>query len=485
MLAALGGIWRLVGGLQAAVISRDGIAYLESARQFAAGDLAAFQRHTAPGFPLLVSLFGRVTGVGEEQALVVAAFCGALSVVGVGLLGVRFGGRRAAILAAALAAFLPLLVELGGEVLSEPLLLATLPWTLWALARLAGPRSAVAGAGWGLLGGVLGGLGYLARPEGILVLVAGAGVLLWPRGDVSWRRRLADLAWLTWPALLIVVAFMVAIREEAVLGGSQGGVWKLTLKRNLGYHLGQWTPGQGAANLGEQLRRLGQALLPALGLLPALVWAWLERRSGVPCESGEDAQERRFLQRLLWATAGALLVAYVAIRPDRRYAAPLALLSIPLLASVGGRWLSRSGQSSGQSAGLGTRRWALVLVPLLIASGVLGLRPRRAAKAGYREAGRVLAERGARRVLAHDSRAAHYAQAQALELIWLVPQEPRSAEAIARAAREQRADSLVLVEESALDRERVAALEGLLGVSAARVEVPGALPLRVFWLGEP
>jgi 4-amino-4-deoxy-L-arabinose transferase-like glycosyltransferase len=462
------------------VITRDGIAYLETARQFAAGDPMAFQRHTAPGFPLVVSVFGRGFGVGEPQALVVAALCGALAIVGVALLAFRLGGRRAAILAAVLTAFLPLLVELGGEVLSEPLLLATIPWTLWALARLAGPRSAWAGAGWGALAGVLGGLGYLARPEGILVLVAGGGLLLIGRRGVPWRRRLADLAWLSWPALLVVVAFMVAIRSESVLGGSQGGAWKLTLKRNLGYHLGQWTLGMGAANLSEQLRRLGQALWPALGLAPALVWLWRRPAAGEAAEAEEEVQTARALvRRLLWGSGAALLTAYVAIRPDRRYAAPLALLAIPLLASAGARWLE------GTESGARSRRWAVVLVPLLAASLGLGLEPRRAAKAGYREAGRVLAEHGASRVLAHDSRAAFYARAQALELIWLVPQEPRSPEAIVEAAQRERADSLVLVEEDAEDRARVAAVSRLLGTPGQRVEVSGAVPLRVFWLGQP
>jgi len=480
-LALAGGVWRLVGGLRASVISRDGIAYLETARQFAAGDPAAFQRHTAPGFPLLIAALGRLTGVSEAQALALAAPCGALSVIGVALLAQRLAGRRAALLAAWLAAFLPLLVELGGEVLSEPLFLATLPWTLWALARLGGPRSARGGAAWGLLAGALGGLGYLARPEGVLVLVAGGGLLLWPRPGVPWRRRAADLAWLSWPALLIVVGFMVAIRSESVLGGSQGGAWKLTLKRNLGYHLGEWTLAAGAANLGEQLRRLGQALWPALGLAPALVWFVGKRAEDPPQESreGQDAPDPRLVGRLLCGTGAALLTAYVLIRPDRRYAAPLALLAIPLLAALGSRWLSEA------KAARGYQRWAVLLVPLLGASLALGVRPRRAPKASYREAGRVLAERGAQRVLAHDSRAAFYARAQALELIWLVPDEPRSPEAIARAARTERADALVLVEEDEADRARTARVGELLGQPGQSVQAPGGVPLRVFWLGRP
>ena len=489
-LALAGGAWRLLGGLRAAVISRDGIAYLETARQFAAGDLAAFQRHTAPGFPLLVALVGRVTGVGEAQALALAALCGALSVVGAALLAERLAGRRAALLAAALTAFLPLLVELGGEVLSEPLLLATLPWTLWALARLGGPRSAREGAAWGLVAGALGGLGYLARPEGVLILVAGAGVLLCLRPGVLWRRRLADLAWLSWPALLIVVGFMVAIRSESVLGGSQGGAWKLTLKRNLGHHLGAWTLAGGASNLGEQLRRLGQALWPALGLLPALVWSargGLRRAQGEPLGAGASAPQRELtgllLRRLLWATGAALLTAYVLIRPDRRYAAPLALVVIPLLAAAGARWLEE-GQAAREIARR-RRRWAVVLIPLLGASLALGVRPRRAAKASYREAGRLLAERGARRVLAHDSRVAYYARARALELIWLVPEEPRAPAAIVRAAQVERADALVLVEEDVADRARVARVGELLSQPGQKVQARGAVPLRLFWLERP
>lgn len=478
------------------MISRDGIAYLETARQFAAGDLVAFQRHTAPGFPLLVSLVGRVSGVGEDQAIAVAALCGVASVLATALLCHRLAGPSAARLGACLAAFLPLLAELGGEVLSEPLFLATLPWTLYALAKLAGPRSAQAGAGWGLVAGLSGGLGYLARPEGILVLVAGAGLLVVARRGVPVRRRISDLAWLAWPALLVVLAFMIAIRSEGVLGGSQAGAWKLTLKRNLGYHLSQWSLGAGLANLGEQLRRLAQALWPALGFGVAL--ACLGRRrwaasSGAVPEDGRAADESADLaspehlsgegpaivRQLLVGTALALLAAYVAIRPDRRYAAPLALLLVPLLGEAGARWL-RDREPAARRG-----RLALLLVPLLVTSLVLTLRPRRAAKASYREAGRALKERGATRVLAHDSRVAYYAEAQALELIWLLPDEPREPVAIARVAHEQRADAVVVLVRDSAEVERAEALGLILGRPGQAVQAAGGLPLRVYWLGRP
>lgn len=485
LLAGAGAALRLVGGLQAAVISRDGIAYLESARRFLALDPSAFKRHTAPGFPLVVGLWGQLAGVSEAQALVIAALCGGLSVIALGLLAGRLGGARALRLGAALGAFLPLLAELGGEVLSEPLFLAALPWALYALLRLASPeRGPAGGLGWGLLAGLSGGLAYLTRPEGILILLAGAAVLIGaPRPGVSWRRKAADLAWLTWPAALLVVAFMVAIREEAVLGGSQGGAWKLTLKRNLGYHLGLLSPSLALSHLGEQARRCAIALLPASGFLAASACASRAAGRGEPAlGSALGSADARLLRWLLTATGLALTSAYVIVRPDRRYAAPLALLCLSPLAAGAARWLGRAP---------GARVRALLLVGTLAALALpLTLRPRRAAKLSYRLAGERLRELGARRVLAHDSRAAHYAGAEALELLWLDPREasPEGASGgagagIAALVSRVQADALVLVVETPAQAAEASALGALWGDPGERIAPPRSVPLRLWVRG--
>lgn len=455
------------------MISRDGIAYLETARQFAAGDPAAIQRHTAPGFPLLVSLVGRGVGVSETEAICVAAACGVVSVIGLALLAHQWGGAVAARLAACLVAFLPLQAELGGEILSEPLLLATLPLTLLAFTRLAESRTALAGAGWGLAAGLAGGVGYLARPEGILVLVAGGGALLFGRKSVPWRRRARDVFWLAWPALLVVGAFMIAIRGEAVLGGSQADAWKLTLKRNLGYHLSQLTFGTAFSHLVEQVRRVAQAFLPALGFGLAL---WFGRARSSSTTTDAKPGEGSLVGRLLLGTALALLLAYVAIRPDRRYAAPLTLLLAPFLAGAGARWLR------GASRGERRTRLVLLLVPLLGASLILTLRPRRAAKASYRLAGEALKRRGARRVLAHDSRAAYYGDAEPLQLLWLLPDTPRAPKDLARVARELGADVIVLVVERPEDRVRADGLGAILARPGVPIQADGGVPLRLFWV---
>jgi 4-amino-4-deoxy-L-arabinose transferase-like glycosyltransferase len=166
--------------------------------------LLGLERPTAeypPLFPAVLALPAWVGADGVEDQRVFLAFVGAGTVVLVGLLGRRVGGRAAGLTAASLAALYPMLFQSEGTLMAEalyaPLVTASLLLAYRALDR-PGPRSFAA------LGLALG-LAALTRAEGLLL----AFVLVVPlcarlrEVDASRRVRFALVAL---GAALVVIA---------------------------------------------------------------------------------------------------------------------------------------------------------------------------------------------------------------------------------------------------------------------------------------
>ena len=152
--------------------SGDGTSYLWMAQQFACGEWpAALSMVFPPGFPLLLAPFVAI-GVEPWTAGVLAgAVCLALLVLPLA----RIAGALAPVAAAPAAWLLlgsPHLLNVAAEVYSEPPFLLLMAW---------GPVAGLAGRWWWC--GVLAGLAYQVRPEGLLL--AASFVLVAPR--TAWR----------------------------------------------------------------------------------------------------------------------------------------------------------------------------------------------------------------------------------------------------------------------------------------------------------
>ena len=118
----------------------------------------------SPGLPLLVAgVYWLSGGVHPTLALVLLALLGAAAIPMAYLLGRRFGGEIAGLVAAAALAFYPALLDYQGMLLTEPLAAFLLSAALVVYFRAAD------GAAWAWLGsGVLFGLLALVRPEYLL-----------------------------------------------------------------------------------------------------------------------------------------------------------------------------------------------------------------------------------------------------------------------------------------------------------------------------
>lgn len=159
-LALLAGAARAAAAAGLAVIPRDGIVAVETARAVAGGDpAAAFAGRSHPLFSLLAGLAGGT----ETAAVAVAVLAGALGAPAVLRLGAALHSRAAGVAAALCYAAAPALVRHGSMPLAEAVYV---PLLLWAaergLAARESPRAALAA-------GALAGLAYLARPEGLLL----------------------------------------------------------------------------------------------------------------------------------------------------------------------------------------------------------------------------------------------------------------------------------------------------------------------------
>jgi 4-amino-4-deoxy-L-arabinose transferase-like glycosyltransferase len=461
---------RLAAARSAVVISRDGIGYLEAATRLWAGDLGGALAHPyPPGFPALIAFVASVVGeLGEGSAAFASALGASAVVPAVALLSARAYGKRAGLLGAALAATLPLLVELGGEVLADGWFVAVLAWMLVCAKRAQeGDEPAWA---WAMGAGLLGGGAYLVRPEGLVATGAVVlGLVLAPRpaARAAPSSRWRAVAALALPTGLLVFAFVAAIRGSETLGGGDAGGLKLTLKQNMGHVLAALSPGVYLERFLDQGRYALKAALPggllAVGLLAA-------RR--VPPAARRLGWQLALVGLALW-------VVYPVFRADRRYGAALALLLLPHAA---GGAVCLAGRLRRRWDGL--RAPAAIALALTVLAVPLALRPRHAKKATYRQAGVLLAESGVRRVLAHDARASYYAGAEGVGAFHLPEGQRGQASVLAPLARERGADAIVVIVDRPEGQAASAELRDLLGVEPLPVapSVDGGVALHVFLL---
>jgi len=130
----------------------------------------------APLYPLFLAGVYRLSANSIQAARCLQAVLGVATVVLIGLIGSRLWGRRVGWIAAGLAALFPPLIITGGALLSESIYV---PVELGAfLVVLVAVGDGRRRWPWVAAGGALAGLGVLARPNGIALLIALAALLV-------------------------------------------------------------------------------------------------------------------------------------------------------------------------------------------------------------------------------------------------------------------------------------------------------------------
>lgn len=253
---------RLLRYQRVAVLFNDGPVFLAIAERFAAGDVAGALAHPFhPLYPAAIALshallapFGASL---EAAAAVASAVGGTAAVLALHAFARRAFGARVGLVAAALLALHAGAVETGGDVQSEGVYLALFLGAVAALWRALDegrlPSAAAAGA--------LSGLAYLARPEGLGVVIVGAGLAALGLVTGGWpgRRRAAAAA------LALATAAAVGAPYAAFLS-AQEGTLSLTRKKSVSWVAGvpgaKGEPGglaTGQAGMEAPKRRLDEA----------------------------------------------------------------------------------------------------------------------------------------------------------------------------------------------------------------------------------
>jgi len=359
-LLAAGAAWlRWTAWQRTAAIFDDGPVFLYLAEALIDGEFAAALSHPYhPGYPAAIAVVAPFAASLESAAVAVSVTAGSLSVLLLyGFVREAFD-ESAAWIAALLLAVHPPSVFFTSDVQSEGLYTAFFlasAWATWHALLSARGRAAA-------LAGVLAGLAYLVRPEGIGIAIAGIAGGIWLGLRRSWKRRTAA----AWCALFAIGA-AAAVAPYVLVLRAETGVWMLTQKKSVAVLAGV---GGRAGSPGGAPAASPVRVIPRNGPLPGSEVAELAMAPPRPlARAGAAARELYFAaaSALRVEVIGFLAVGLIVIRgrPGRR--ALFIGVSIALYAAV----LLALGATSGYVS----RRHALP--PLLLLFGYLAVGLRR------------------------------------------------------------------------------------------------------------
>jgi 4-amino-4-deoxy-L-arabinose transferase-like glycosyltransferase len=231
---AVGFLLRLGIGLTDDAATTDEVAYLRSGLSWAHGD--GFQRdghpelHFPPFLPFLLGTASHLVDDPHDGAVALTALWGAALIVPLSLLARRIAGRTAGVATAWLAALVPGLATMPqirgtGSEAEYTLLVMSAVWLTVSAADQAGRPRLVRLAGAGMLAG----LAYLTRPEGLFVSVPlGLAVaymaLRRPQdGEAPQQALVPTVAAFAVPLLLCVAPYAYYLHANT-------GRWELTAK---------------------------------------------------------------------------------------------------------------------------------------------------------------------------------------------------------------------------------------------------------------
>jgi len=225
LLFLLAAVLRTGAAMRTAAMFDDGPVFLELAQLMGEGEWSRALTHPYhPLYPFATFVFHGVVDDWERAALCVSIVSGSAAVVALYFFLRHAFDAQTARIGGLLLAVLPYAATFSADIQSEGLYLALFVGALaclWRALQLARVRLAA-------LAGLMAGLAYLTRPEGIGVVVVGAGLagLMVTRRAWAWRRGASWLAALLVGATIVVGPYVVLLRVET-------GVWALTQKKSI------------------------------------------------------------------------------------------------------------------------------------------------------------------------------------------------------------------------------------------------------------
>ncbi len=214
---------RLFLALTARGLATDGCSYLWLAEDIAKGDFqSGINALLPPLFPILSAGASFIFGNLELSARLVSSLVGSLTIFPLFFLVKDIFNKKVAVVTVIFFIIHPYLMRASAEVLTEAtyfFLITSLAWTLW---RALKSKRAV----WFLLVGLLAFLTFLARPEGIAIIMLILGWIWLPnlskiKNEFRWKLSASFFCVIIY--ILILFPFYLHFRKET-------GSWKPTVR---------------------------------------------------------------------------------------------------------------------------------------------------------------------------------------------------------------------------------------------------------------
>ncbi len=210
------------------VIKNDSVAFMQNAKYFASGDFSSALRHDYhPLYSLIMAVLYKVVPNMELSGTIISVLFGTLTVIVFYLIGKNIFDQKVSFVSAIILAFHPYAVRFSADIISEStyffFFISALGTGFFAITR--GRLLLFA------LSGICSALAYLARPEGIgiiIIVVSCCALKDCTRIKVLWREKLISILILTVSFLVFSMPYLVYIKSET-------GMWLLTKKRNLSH----------------------------------------------------------------------------------------------------------------------------------------------------------------------------------------------------------------------------------------------------------
>lgn len=276
---------------QTLAIFNDGPTFLRMAGLFYRGEWsAALSADYHPLYPFLVSLVARLTGGLESAGVMVSVVAGALGVLAVHAFLCRAFDARIAWIGGVLFALHPYAVTFSADVQSEGLYFTLFLATVAGLWRALMERSSA----WAALSGVLAGVAYWTRPEGLGLAAAGiafAALLLFQgRWSIPFFARWATA--LALGAVVVAAPYVIHLHDLT-------GEWMLSQKKSIG----------------DLTRPAAAYGAPGVGVPDRQRWVPPPMRRPVPRQAGILPARIDFEPRSVAAGAELVLVSASALTP--------------------------------------------------------------------------------------------------------------------------------------------------------------------------
>jgi 4-amino-4-deoxy-L-arabinose transferase-like glycosyltransferase len=213
------------------VIKNDSVAFIQNAKYFASGDFSSGLGHDYhPLYSLIMAALYKVVPNMELSGTIVSVFFGTLTVIVFYLIGKNVFDRKISFVSSIILAFHPYAVRFSADIISES------TYFFFFISALGSGYFAITNRKLLLfvLTGICSALAYLARPEGIgIIIIVASWCALKDCVNIKvlWKEKLVSI-------LVLVISFLVFSMPYLVYIKKETGNWRLTKKKNVSHMAG-------------------------------------------------------------------------------------------------------------------------------------------------------------------------------------------------------------------------------------------------------